>query len=338
MTIRLHIKNNHAGPHTFPSTPESEPVFTITREKFDQAARDYPDVAGKLEVFIDWDTDHWAESMADAELLLTWDLPTADLAAVAPKLKWIHCIGAGVEHLCPMDWLPAGVTLTNNKGAHADKAGEYALMAVLMLHNKMPRILSNQRRSEWNSLFSTPIEGKTVGLIGVGSIGGGAAQQLSKLPVKLIGVSRHGRRHPCVDKMVAMDALDEVLPDLDYVFVSLPATPETVGLFDRARLSRLKPGAGVINVGRGSTFDYAALSDLLERGHLSGAVLDVFEREPLPADSPLWQVPNLIITPHVSADDGDSYVPITLKLFFDNLRRYVDGEPLQNVVRPELGY
>ncbi|MDJ0778071.1 MAG: D-2-hydroxyacid dehydrogenase [Gammaproteobacteria bacterium] len=338
MTIRLHVKNNHAGPHTFPSTPESEPVFTITREKFALAARDFPELASRLEVFVDWDTDHWAESMADAEILLTWDLPTERLAEVAPGLKWIHCIGAGVEHLCPMDWVPEGVTITNNKGAHADKAGEYALMAVLMLHNKMPQILTNQRAANWNSLFSTPIAGKTVGLVGVGSIGGGAARQLAKMPVRILGVSRHGRPHPDVDEMYAMDALDEVLPQLDYVFVSLPSTPETIGLFDRARLERLKRGAGIINVGRGATFDYGALSALLADGHLSGAVLDVFEQEPLPPDSPLWRAPNLVVTPHVSADDGDSYVPITLQLFFDNLRRYVAGEQLRNVVRPELGY
>jgi len=237
-----------------------------------------------------------------------------------------------------MDWLPQGVMLTNNKGAHADKAGEYALMAVLMLHNRMPAILGNQRSATWQSLFSTPIEGKTVGLIGVGSIGGGAARQLAKLPLHIIGVSRHGRPHPRVHEMVAMDGLDAVLPRMDYIFVSLPATPETRGLFDARRLQSLKPGAGIVNVGRGSTFDYDALANLLASGHLSGAILDVFEQEPLPPDSPLWSAPGLIVTPHVSADDGDAYVPITLQLFFDNLRRYLAAEPLHNVVRPELGY
>ncbi len=338
MSLRIHVKNNRAGPHTFPPTPESEPVFTITREKFAAALADYPDLDGKLDAVIDWDTDRWTESMRDAEILLTWDLPTDDLAAVAPRLRWIHCIGAGVEHLHPMNWLPDGVTLTNNKGAHADKAGEYALMAILMLHNKMPAILANQRRARWESLYSTPIAGKTVGLIGVGSIGGGAARQLGRLPVRLVGVSRHGRPHPDVPEMVAMDALDALLPRMDYLFVSLPATPETVGLFDRARLELLKPGAGVVNVGRGSTFDYAALVELVEQGHLSGAVIDVFDDEPLPGDSPLWAAPGIVVTPHVSADDGDHYVPITLQLFFDNLRRYIAGEPLRNLVDPELGY
>ncbi|MFT5219298.1 MAG: phosphoglycerate dehydrogenase-like enzyme [Planctomycetota bacterium] len=338
MTIKLHIKNNHAGPDTFPSTIESEPVFTISKEKYQQALAEFPDLSSKLKVFIDWDCDHWVESMQDTEVLLTWNLPTDNLAQLAPKLKWIHCIGAGVEHLCPMDWVPEGVTITNNKGAHADKAGEFALMAVLMLHNKMPAILSNQRKAEWNSLFSTPIEGKTVGLIGVGSIGGGAAQQLSKLPVHVIGVSRHGRPHQHVDEMVAMDQLDAVLPRMDYIFVSVPSTPETIDLFSRNRLQLLKPGAGIINVGRGSTMDYTALAELLVAGHLSGAIIDVFEEEPLPAGSPLWSAPNFVVTPHVSADDGDRYVPITLEMFFTNLRRYVNGEPLMNQVNPELGY
>lgn len=338
MTIKLHIKNNHASPDTFPSTVESEPVFTISKEKYDVAAAKYADLSKQIDAFVDWDTDHFAESMKTAEVLLTWNLPTENLAEVAPNLKWIHIIGAGVEHLCPMDWVPEGVTITNNKGAHADKAGEFALMAVLMLHNKMPTILSNQRKAVWESLFSTPIEGKTVGLIGVGSIGGGAAKQLSKLPVHIIGVTRHGKPHEYVNEMVAIDQLDNVLPGMDYIFVSTPSTPETDGLFNKERLQSLKPGVGIINVGRSSVMDYAALSDLLESGHISGAVIDVFDDEPLLADSSLWHAPNFIVTPHVSADDGDNYVPITLDLFFENMRRYQAGEKLMNVVRPELGY
>jgi phosphoglycerate dehydrogenase-like enzyme len=129
-----------------------------------------------------------------------------------------------------------------------------------------------------------------------------------------------------------------VLPKIDYIFVSTPSTPETNGLFSRERLQRLRPGAGVINVGRGSVMDYSAVAELLVSGHLSGAVIDVFEQEPLPADSPLWSAPNFVVTPHVSADDGDNYIPITMDLFFDNMRRYIAGEELLNIVRPELGY
>jgi phosphoglycerate dehydrogenase-like enzyme len=276
--------------------------------------------------------------MATAEALVTWDLPTEDLARVAPHLKWIHIIGAGVEHLCPMDWLPDGVTVVNNKGAHAAKAGEFALMAVLMLHNKMPAIVGNQRGADWNSLFSTPIAGKTALIVGVGSLGGGAAHQLKKLGIEVLGVSRHGRPHPDIDEMATTDRLDDMLARADYVFVATPSTPETRNLFDRERLKRMKPGAGIVNVGRAAVMDYDALVELLESGHLSGAILDVFDPEPLPKGSPLWSTPNLIVTPHVSADDGDNYVPITLDLFFANMRRHLAGGPLHNVVDPALGY
>ena len=138
--------------------------------------------------------------------------------------------------------------------------------------------------------------------------------------------------------MVSIDKLDEVLPRMDYLFVSTPATPETRSLFNRERLQSLKPGAGIINVGRSSVMDYEALCDLLESGHLSGAIIDVFDDEPLLQDSRLWSAPNFVVTPHVSADDGDNYVPITLDLFFANMARYQAGETLINIVRPELGY
>ena len=114
--MKIHIKNNRWTPGGFPNTPEGEEVFTITRERFDHAIAPFPGLRDNLDVFIDWDIDHFNQSMVDAEVLLTWDLPTKNLSGVAPNLKWIHCIGAGVEHMLPMDWIPEGVTLTNNKG------------------------------------------------------------------------------------------------------------------------------------------------------------------------------------------------------------------------------
>jgi len=336
--IRVHIKNNHASPDTFPPTEEGEAVFTITRERYEAAAARYPDVACRLDVCIDWDLDNFHESMRTAEVLVTWDLPIGRLAEVAPKLRWIHIIGAGVEHLCPMDWVPEGVTIVNNRGAHAEKGGEFGLMAVLMLHCHMPAMIENQRDARWKSLYSTPIEGKTVAVVGVGNIGRGAARRFKRAGMRVLGVSRHGLACDDVDEMYAADAIDLVLPQADFVLVATPLTDETRNLFDRRRQSLMKSGSGVINVGRAGTMDYEALADNLRNGHFSGAVLDVFDPEPLPAESPLWNTPNLIVTPHVSADDGDSYVPITLDLVFENMRRHIAGEPLMNVVRPELGY
>ena len=336
--VKVHVKNNHASPDTFPPTVEGEAVFTITRERYEAEVVRYPDLAGRLDVFIDWDLDHFEESMKSAEVLVTWDLPTADLARVAPRLRWIHIIGAGVEHLCPMDWLPPGVTVVNNRGAHAAKGGEFALMAVLMLHNHLPAIVANQQRRHWESLFSTPVAGKTLLVVGTGNIGGGGARCCRAVGLHVIGVSRHGRAVDEVDEMYTSDRLDDVLPRADFVFVATPLTAETRNLIDRRRQSLLKPGAGLVNVGRAATVDYAALADNLRSGHIGGAIIDVFDSEPLPPESELWDVPNLLVTPHVSADDGDSYVPMTLELVFRNMRRYLAGEPFENVVRPELGY
>ncbi|MGI9301436.1 MAG: D-2-hydroxyacid dehydrogenase [Gammaproteobacteria bacterium] len=337
-TIKLHIKNNHASADTFPPTPEGEEVFTITRERFDAVARAYPDVAEHLDVCIDWDLDHFEESMQTSEVLVTWDLPTANLSRVAPNLQWIHIIGAGVEHLCPMDWLPDGVTVVNNRGAHAAKGGEFGLMGVLMLHNHMPAIIGNQQRARWESLYSTPIAGKTVVIIGTGHIGRGAAKQCKAIGLHVIGVSRHGNPAIEVDEMYTSSELDRVLPRADFVFMATPLTVETRNLLSRRRQSLLGKGTGIINVGRAGTMDYDALIDNLKSGHIGGAIIDVFDPEPLPPGSPLWQAPNLIVTPHVSADDGDAYVQMTLELVFENMRRYLAGQPLENVVRAQLGY
>lgn len=336
--VKVHIKNNHASPDTFPPTIEGEAVFTITPERFRAAASHYPQVAERLDVFFDWDLDHFEESMATAEVLVTWDLPIDNLASIAPNLRWIHIIGAGVEHLCPMNWLPEGVTVVNNRGAHAAKAGEYGLMAILMLHNHMPKIIANQRNAYWESLYSTPITGKTLLVIGVGNIGAAAAKHCKMVGMKVFGVSRHGHPVDGVDEMYTTQSLDTVLPQADFVFMATPHTAETDNLLNRNRQALMKPGAGIVNVGRAATMDYQALEENLYSGHFSAAILDVFDPEPLPSDSTLWTVPNLIVTPHVSADDGDSYVPLTLDLVFQNMKRYLANEPLINVVNPDLGY
>ena len=336
--IKVHIKNNHHAPNTFPNTPSGEEVFTLTRERFNVAAAEFPEVAAKLDVLIDWDLDNFTASMATAEVLVAWNLPTENLAQVAPRLKWIHITGAGVEHLAPMNWLPEGVTLVNNKGAHAIKGGEFGTMAILMLNNAMPAIIANQARFVYDSIYSAPVAGKTVVVVGVGNIGKAVAKNAKALGLHVIGVSRHGNPVDQVDEIFAVAQLDEALPRADFVFVVTPLTGETRNLINRARLDLLKPGAGLVNIGRAAVVDYSALAEKLEAGALCGAILDVFDKEPLPADSPLWKVPNLMLTPHISSDDGNGYGALTLKLFFENMQRYLNGEPLQNQVRTDLGY
>ena len=332
------VKNNRWAPGSFPNTPEGEEVFTINQARFNAALAKFPDLADKVEPFFDWDEDNFQSSIAKADILLTWNLPTEGLANRAQNLGWIHCIGAGVEHLLPLDWLPAGVELTNNRGVHADKAGEYGLMAAMMLHNHIPAIVTNQHNQKYDTLYSTPIAGKKVVVVGTGSLGGATIRKLAPLGPNLIGVNRHGGDVEGCSRVVPTSEIDSVLPDAEILFLAVPDTPETNGLIDRRRLDMLDPACGIVNIGRQSAMDYDALCDKLDAGELAGAVLDVFTPEPIEMDSRLWTTPNLIITPHVSADDGNSYVPLTLNLFFRNLERFVEGQDLLNRVNRELGY
>lgn len=325
---RLHVKNNRAG----------EEVFRITPDRLAEARRRHPGISPHVEAFIDWDLDNFESSIATANALVTWELPTEDLARRAPNLRWIHIIGAGVEHLRPLDWLPRGVTLTNNRGVHAAKTAESAAMAVLMLHNNLPKYVTDQRARRWDPVFATPITGKTVAIIGVGEMGAAAARRFKDLGLRVLGVRRGGRGRRWVDQMAGPDQLHAVLAEADFVHVTLPLTGETEGMIDAAALEAMKPGAGLINFGRAPVIDHAALAERLASGHLCGAILDVHDPEPLPPGSPLWDVPNLILTPHVSSDDDQSYIPLTLDLVFENLARLRAGRPLRNRVRPKLGY
>ena len=336
--LRIHIKNNHASLGTFPPTIEGEEVFTITEAHFQVASQRFPAVAEQVDVFIDWDLEHFTESMETADVLVTWDFPKINLAKVAPRLKLIHIIGAGVEHLCPMDWVPEGVKVVNNRGVHAAKGGEFGMMAVLMLNSKIPSVVNNQQRAHWESLYSSPVAGKTVLVIGVGNIGGAAGQQCARLGMEVIGISLHGKPVEGFSQVLTPKALVEVLPKADFVLMATPLTPETENLLDRQKQTLIKPGAGIINLGRSGTMDYEALVENLDRGHFSGAIIDVFDPEPLPIESTLWTTPNLLVTPHISADDGNTYVAMTLDLVFQNLERLLNGRELKNLVRPELGY
>jgi phosphoglycerate dehydrogenase-like enzyme len=156
--------------------------------------------------------------------------------------------------------------------------------------------------------------------------------------MEVIGISRHGKPVEGFSQVLTPKALVEVLPKADFVLMATPLTPETENLLDRQKQTLIKPGAGIINVGRAGTMDYDALVDNLNSGHFSGAIIDVFDLEPLPPESPLWTTPNLLVTPHISADDGNTYVEMTLGLVFENLERYFKGQELKNLVRPELGY
>ena len=327
-TLRMHIEN----------VSDMAPVYHVTPERYAAAAGRHKHLAKGIEATVAADPKNFDAAIAAADMLVGWRFPLRDIAERAPKLKWIHLTGAGIEHVMPLDWLPPGTVLTNNRGVHAPKARQFAMTALLMLNERIPELVTEQRKARWTRLFSTAIEGKTALIVGVGQMGGAAARAAKQLGLHVLGIRRGGAPNRYVDEMFTPDRLDELLPRADFVFVNAPLTSETRGLIGRRALDLMKPGAGLVNMGRARVVDYKALAVRLHRGTLSGAVLDVFDPEPLPHDSPLWQVPNLIMTPHVSSDDNDNYAPLTIDLVFENIARWRAGKPFKNVVDLVLEY
>jgi len=309
-----------------------------TKAEFRDIARRYPDLAGRLRVSYAADETELASKLARAEVLVGWKFPTAGLGTRAPALKWIQLTGAGVEHLLPLDWLPAKVKLTNCSGVHGPKQGEFATMALLMLHSHMTFFATAQRRHHWEQRLSSLISGKTVVFVGLGGMGGAAAQSARHLGLEVIGITRSGRENPHADQVLPVERIDRVLPKADFLYLAAPLTAASRGLIGRRELQILKPGAGLVNVGRGGLVDEAALIAALKSGRLSGAILDVFAEEPLPEDSPLWDAPNLLVVPHVSSDDREAYMPRNYDLLLRNCRRFLAGRPLLNRIDPKLEY
>ena len=336
--IKIHIRNNHWKEGFLPCDLEGEKHSTITKEEFEKGLNKYPVIRDKIDYLVDWDEDNYISSMKDADILLGWQFPTQNLKDIAPNLKWIHVSSAGVNHLSPFDWMKKDLVLTNSSGVHAKKAGEFGLMSILMLQNQITRIVTNQKNKKFVTLLSKPIAGLKVVVVGTGSLGGSMIKHISKLGAEVIGVNRKGNEVEGCSKVITFDKIDEVLPVADFLYLAVPETEETIGLIDRTRLDSLKHTCGIVNIGRQSVLDYEALKNKLEKNEIAGAILDVFSQEPIPKNSKLWVVPNLVITPHISSDSQGNYIEMVLKIFFKNLKLFIDNKELVNQIDKKLGY
>ena len=209
-------------------------------------------------------------------------------------------------------------------------------MALLMLVNRMPALMTAQREGRWEPRHGGALAGRRVVVVGLGTLGGGAAQHAKQFGMHVTGVRTRAEPHPACDRVVA--DLDSVLPEAEFLYLATPLTGATRNLLSRERIARLPKGAGIANVGRGALLDQDAAMDALDSGQLGGAVLDVFDPEPIPPGHRLWTTPNLIITPHTSADDPATYNARSLDIFFDNLRALRESRPLPNRFDIERGY
>ncbi len=316
-------------------------TFALTLAQWDAASARAGAVGAEHTVTFGDTAEALAAGLLQAEALVTMSgaLSRALPLPPAPHLRLIYCTAAGLDGLAPFTWLPAGVQLLNNRGTHGEKAGEYGLMALLMLANQLPAYASAQRAGEWaGAVHGGMLAGRRLLVVGLGVLGAAIATRAAAAGVVVTGMRTVATPHPACIRVIDPAGLDAALPDADFVVLSTPLTAQTRGLLDRRRIGLLPPGAGVVNIGRGALLDQDALCDALDAGALGGAVLDVFVPEPVPPGHRLWTTRNLIMTPHMSADDPVSYVPRSMDIFFDNLAAWNEGRPLPNWFKVARGY
>ena len=287
----------------------------------------------------------WRDLLRQAHILFDFDRTHKhDLPDLAPNLRWIQATSAGigqfVERMGYARRMPETV-ITTASGVHAQPLAEFCLMVILAFSRGLLGMLEQQRRRHWERFSGTDLAGRTLGIVGVGSIGREVARLAKALGMTVLGVKRRTEGvDPAtlhLDALYPPGELHKVLKRAAFLVLITPHTPETETMIGAEELALMPRGAIFINIGRGRLVDEPALIDALRSGHLGGAGLDVFAREPLPADSPLWTLPNVLVSPH-SGSTSDRENGRLTDLFCDNLRRFLSGQPLRNVLDPERLY
>lgn len=286
-------------------------------------------------------TDEALAAVGDADVL--YGMPSAAVVAAAPRLRWIQSSAAGVEFIARVPALvESDVVITNTRGAHGPSIGEHVFALLFAMTRDLPECLDRQRRHYWSRdpLYRTvrEVKGLTMGLIGFGAIGRAIAERALAFDLKLLAVDAQAvDGQPYLDEVWPTSRLPELLAGSDVVVVAAPLTPATRGLLGATALAAMRPDAYLIAISRGGIVDEAALAAALGTGHLAGAALDVTAVEPLPAESPLWDAPRLLLTPHL-AGASDAKERRCVEILRDNLLRFAADEPLLNVVDKKLGY
>ena len=315
-------------------------AWCIPEAQVERLRREFP-----AHTFVRADSDpQTIERIADAEVTLGARLTRAHLAA-ARRLRWVHSPAAGVGNMLFLEMVASPVAITNSRGNSSGTIAEHVIAVTLALLRRLPLAWRRQAERAWaQDEFETgapirTLRGARVLIVGLGSIGGEAATLAAAFGARVVGIRRRadGPRPGGVTSVVTPDRLHDELPLADVVVLAAPQTPATVHLLGARELALMKDDAVLVNVGRGTLVDPAALVRALQTGRLRGAALDVFEREPLPPESPLWARSDVLITPHVSGFNADHWDGV-VGIFADNLRRFAAGEPLVNAVDKEAGY
>jgi phosphoglycerate dehydrogenase-like enzyme len=285
--------------------------------------------------------NEWRALLASADILFDFDhAHRTELPALAPRLRWLQATSAGigqfVKRMGYAESMPNTV-FTTASGVHAIPLAEFCIMSMLNHYRGLAQMQADQAAHRWERFATTDLPGKTVAVIGMGNIGAEIARLSQAHGMRVIGSKMTPKPLPNVERLFAHDDLHAMLGDADVVIMTAPHTPVTDQMLDAAAFAAMRDGAFFINIGRGATVDEAAMIAALQSGKLSGAALDVFAEEPLPVESPLWDMPNVLVSPH-SASTSDKENERITTLFCDNLRRFLNGQPLRNVLDVERLY
>ena len=291
-------------------------------------------------------SDEVKAAIVDAEAYLGFGIPRT-LFDRAKKLKWVHSAAAGVASALYPEMRASPILLSNSAGIHAIPIAEYVVAGILHFFRGLDVAAEQQKAAKWDKAFyvaeDSPVRevgGAHILIVGAGGLGTAVATRLSALGATCVGIRRRPEQGAPegFSRVVGPGALETELPKADVVVLTAPATSESTGMLTAARLKLLKRASILVNVARGSLVDQGALIAALKDGKIRGAVLDVFDKEPLASDSPLWQLRNALLTPHISPVSPGRFWPRALELFCDNWRRYDRGEPLRNLVDKQAGY
>jgi D-2-hydroxyacid dehydrogenase (NADP+) len=277
--------------------------------------------------------------LAVTEIIYGFRLPE-NVIARAPKLRWFQTMSAGVDRFLDDNFRKSSVIMTSVSGIHATPIGEFVLQLMLMFAKQAPLAFQQKQQRQWKSFLAMELRSRIIGIVGLGHIGREVARLAKAFGMRVVATRRSAgksQRARYVDRLFAPGQLLQLLAESDFVVLTLPLTKETHRIIGEAELRSMKPTAYLINIARGNLIDEEALVQALEEHRIAGAGLDVFATEPLPAGSRLWELPNVIISPHIAGGMED-YVDRATEVFAENLRRYLGGKRLINVVDKERGY
>lgn len=323
----------------------SKPIVLVECDPSEYYLRNLEPIWDQADFRISADLDFLRKNAPEADIILAMGMKANSLRELWPlarNVRWVHSLSAGVEKMLFPELATSSVPLTNAKGVFKRSLAEFAVLGMLYFSKNVPRLLAQQHERRWEQFNVGWLPGRTVGIVGYGEIGRECAMLAKTLGLKILAMRRRAElltNDPVVDKAFAIPELHQMLGESDYVIAAAPLTPETRHMLSDAEFQAMKTSAIIINVGRGPVIDESALIRALQQRRLAGAALDVFEHEPLAADSPLWGMANVLISPHCTDRTGDpDWLDLAMQRFVDNFHRFVAGQPLEYVVDKKAGY